>query len=112
MRMLGPDGVMANTVLPLAGLWVPSPAYATLTVYDPTVEVEKVDSESVPINRELDVQAPPFIVQTTVPLGVDPPVMVTVQFESCEPYVSGFGEQETDTVGVVLTMAVKATVGD
>jgi hypothetical protein len=76
------------------------------------LEVEKVDSESVPINRELEVQAPPFIVQTTVPLGVDPPVTVTVQFESCEPYVSGFGEQETDTVGVVLTMAVKATVGD
>jgi hypothetical protein len=32
MRMLGPDGVMVNTVLPLAGLCVPSPPYATLTV--------------------------------------------------------------------------------
>jgi hypothetical protein len=81
-------------------------------VYTPALEVEKVDSASVPINKEFEVQTPPFIVQATVPLGVDPPVTVTVQFESCEPWTSGFGEQETDTVGVVLTMAVKATVGD
>jgi hypothetical protein len=92
--------VIVRTVDALPPLKLLSPEYVTAIVCEPATVPSPRPVEDEPALSVDVVQAPPLIVQVSDPVA--PPTTVVVQLVTCEPYVMGLGEHDSDTVGVAL----------